>query len=684
MRSKFYLLMYRLISFKIKIVLFCFIIGIALFGLDKIYPLSFDRLYDVSTMITSSNTTCAHVFQTKDDKWRLPVTTNDVDARFIKALIYCEDQHFGYHFGINPFSLLRAFGQFASQGRIVSGGSTLTMQVARLLEPRPRNMSSKVIEIYRALQLEVHFSKQEILNMYLTLAPYGGNIEGIQAASYSYFGKSAKNLNPEEIALLIALPQSPRRSFHKVFTPYALKARNALLKRLFNAGFIEMTILQSALKQELPLRKNLPRHLPHLAQRLRQHNPDLKTIATSINLPLQIYVQNLVTQSLNILPSKVNVAILVVRHATQEVIVYLGSSDFFNNQNQGQIDFTRAIRSPGSTLKPFIYGMGFETGLFQPNTLVNDEVHAYGSYRPGNFNKTFNGSVTIEEALIQSLNIPAVSALNRLGALKFLGLLEEVNIKPKFPDAYTTPGLSLALGGVGMTLEQLMILYSTLAQGGITSSLKYQPSVSKCEMRLFSDQTCGWLTEILQKSSLSLDPSYSNIAFKTGTSYGYRDAWVSGYNQDYVVGIWIGRPDGASFGYGTGASLAVPLMQQIFQVLPKHANLQKMTNDGQHFALKKTQKYAHFNEHNNHQSLKLLFPVHNTKIDFFSSDNQIRKISLQAAGGRRPYTWFINQQLIATKSWRPHLVWHPLEKGFYKITLLDSQGQSASASITVG
>ncbi|MGI4850938.1 MAG: penicillin-binding protein 1C [Janthinobacterium lividum] len=683
MRSKFYLFMYRLISFKLKVVLFCIIIGIGFFSLDKIYPLSLDRFYDVSITITSSDTTCAHVFQTKDDKWRLPVTANDVDARFIKALIYCEDQHFGYHFGINPFSLLRAFGQFASQGRIVSGGSTLTMQVARLLEPRPRNMSSKVIEIYRALQLEAHFSKQEILNIYLTLAPYGGNIEGIQAASYSYFGKSAKNLNPEEIALLIALPQSPRRSFHKVFTPYALKARNTLLNRLFNASFMEMTVLQSALQQKLPLRKNLPRHLPHLSQRLRQHNPDLKTITTSINLPLQIYLQNLVTQSLNILPSKVNVAVLVVHHATQEVIVYLGSSDFFNHQNQGQIDFTRAIRSPGSTLKPFIYGMGFETGLFQPNTLVNDEVHAYGSYRPGNFDKTFNGSVTIEEALIQSLNIPAVSALNRLGALKFLGMLEEVNIKPKFPDAYTAPGLSLALGGVGMSLEQLMILYSALAQGGIISPLKYQPSVSNCEVRLFSNQTCGWLTEILQKNSLSFDPSCSNIAFKTGTSYGYRDAWVFGYNHDYVVGIWIGRPDGASCGYGTGASLAVPLMQQIFQVLPKHSNNQKITNDVNYFTLKKTQKYAHFNEHNNHQPLRLLFPVHNTKIDFFSSDNQIKKISLQAAGGRRPYTWLINQQPIATKSWRSYLIWHPLEKGFYKITLLDSQGQSASASITI-
>lgn len=657
---------------------------------DYFFPVDTSRFQDISIVVAAEDKPLAHVFQTKDEKWRLGTSLKDVDSCFIKQILYREDRYFWLHNGINPFSLLRATSQWLINGKVISGGSTLTMQVARLLEPRPRTLSSKFIEIFRSFQLEWHFTKSQLLQMYLTLAPYGGNIEGIQAASWRYFGKSAQHLSPSEAALLIALPQAPRRYYHHSFTLSALQARNRILVQLHEAGFFDKATLMAAQDEPLPgQRFALPRYLPHLAYRLKRLLPQQKKIETTVQISLQNKIQHLASQALNIYPSGVNIAVLVVHHPTHNVLAYLGSVDFFSVPRQGQIDYIRALRSPGSTLKPFIYGLGFEEGIIHPDTLVRDDEKTYGNYKPSNFDKEFHGMVTIENALLLSLNIPVVTTLQSLGPLKFLGILEEVGITPVFPDPLKPPGLSLALGGVGMTLEQLTVLYQSLADRGEIASLRFTHNQPKGEAyQLFLPQTAALLTQILQKSSeIEGDSSLSSISFKTGTSYGHRDAWVVGYNASHVVGIWIGRPDGAPFGTGTGASLAVPLMKQIFQILPaprfSRKDLFPVKNAS--FQIREVQKVGFRDPAVSSQAvpLQLLFPIHDTTIEAFAGNSSFGSVSLQAVGGKRPYTWVINQVPYACQVWRPKTVWTPSQKGFYTITLLDAQGQSKSAHVEI-
>lgn len=676
---------------KFLFVILFFLTGAMLaLGVDSIFPVNISRFQELSIVIAAEDKPLAHVFQTKDEKWRLGTSLNDVDPLFIKQILHREDRYFWLHNGINPFSLLRAAGQWLAHRKVISGGSTLTMQVARLLEPRPRTFSSKIIEILRSFQLEWHFTKSQILQMYLTLAPYGGNIEGIQAASWRYFGKSAQHLSPSEAALLIALPQSPRRYYHHSFTPSALQTRNRILVQLHEAGFFDKATLEAAQDEPLPLQRfDLPRYLPHVAYRLRHLLPHQKKIETTLQVSLQNKIQHLASQALNIYPAGVNIGVLVVHHPTHKVVSYLGSVDFFNVPRQGQIDYIRALRSPGSTLKPFIYGLGFEEGIIHPNTLVSDEGKSYGNYKPSNFDKQFHGMVTIENALLLSLNIPAVTTLQSLGPLKFLGILEEVGITPVFPDRLTPPGLSLALGGVGMTLEQLTLLYASLAQEGEMFSLKFIQNQPPGEVQqLFLPQTAMLLTHILQKSSeIEGDSSLSSVSFKTGTSYGHRDAWVIGYNTSYVVGIWIGRPDGASFGAGTGGSLAVPLMKKIFQVLPSARFSRKAlppAREDSSFQIREVQKVEFRDSTASFQApLQLLFPIHDTVIEAFSGNSSPHSLSLQAVGGKRPYTWVINQAPYVHQVWRPKTVWTPSQKGFYTVTLVDAQGQSKSAHIEI-
>lgn len=671
-------LFYLGISFEIGI-----LIILILLGLDYFFPPNLARFQNVSKELRTESEQLIHVFQTKDEKWRLGVRLKDIDPLYINMLIAREDRYFWNHWGVNPLSLMRSLYQYLSRGKVISGGSTLTMQAARLLNPRPRTVIAKLLQILRALQLERRYAKEEILEIYLTLAPYGSNIEGVRSAAFAYFGKPPTHLLPSEAALLVALPQKPKLWTSKGFLASTKKARNKVLSLAFQKGILEQKTYQIALKEPLPhFRFSFPREVPHMARRLCS-TPQASTISyCSINSALQKCIESIVREAVNLLPTGVNIAIIMVHHPSHKVMSYVGSANFFDSSRQGQVDFVRAYRSPGSTLKPFIYGLGFDYGFLNPSSYVLDNRQRFGSYLPDNFDKTFHGMVTVTEALAMSLNIPVIELLNKIGPQRFLGALEEAGIKPKFPDPQSSPGLSLALGGMGMTLEQLVTLYAGLAQQGKIIPLKIKSNkLVHQPYQFLSPRSAEYLTQILfQSPPGEIEEGNAAIAVKTGTSYGHRDAWALGYNAEYVVGIWIGRPDGAPFGMETGRTLAVPLLQKVFMVSsalqPRHRMIQQGKGLQSHevSTLKKNNLYKGI--------LKMLFPVDATIIEIFKDDKP-KLIMLSASGGKRPYTWLVDGAPIATNVWSPKISWKPEKPGFYRICLLDAQGVSKAANIEV-
>lgn len=647
----------------------------AFISLDHLFPPDMTRFQDVSKELRTEKGQLVHVFLTKDEKWRLQAAFTDIDPLYISMLVTKEDRYFWRHYGVNPLSFLRAAHQWISQGKIVSGGSTLTMQAARLLEPQPRTFKAKIVQILRALQLERRYSKEKILEIYLTLAPYGGNLEGTRSAALAYFGKPASRLLPSEAALLVTVPQSPKLWRAAGFLPLTKTIRNRILTLTVEEQLIDESTYQAALTDSLPnARFSLPREIPHVALRLCTA-PQASTVSTcSIHLPLQKRMESIAREALKLLPQDVNIALLVAHHPSHQVKAYVGSADFLDASRHGQVDFIQAYRSPGSTLKPFIYALGFDYGLLKPTSYVFDNRRRFGTYLPENFDRTFYGMVTVSDALNWSLNIPVVGLLNDIGPQRFLGVLEEVGITPKFSDPHSAPGLSLALGGVGMTLEQLVTLYSSLPQNGQVIPLNLTKEDSPEQpYQLISARSAQQVTDILSQTlGNEMGQKISDIAVKTGTSYGHRDAWAVGYNAEYVVGVWIGHPAGSPLGMGTGRTLAVPVLEQAFRFLPTDKKMSALPDKLKIHDKPMNQKLYQ-------QSLKMLFPVDATVIE--SSDSS--PIMLQAMGGKRPYTWLVDGKPFATQIWNPKIPWKPEKPGFYKICILDAQGISESASVEV-
>jgi penicillin-binding protein 1C len=669
-------------------------LGLALaliIGIDLLFPPNLARFKDTSAVVLGDDKSLLHVFQTSDEKWRLKTDFKEVDSRYITFLIAREDQRFWYHWGIDPLAIIRAVFQMIRMQKVISGGSTLTMQTARLLEPRPRTVTSKLIEMIRTLQLECHYSKRQILSMYFTLAPFGGNIEGIKAASLAYFEHLPKSFTPGEAALLVALPQSPSKLRPHIFPMRAEKARYRILASMLNRKILNQEEFKIAVAEPLPKqRAEFSRLIPHLSWRLHQAYPGLNIHHTTIIKEIQLLSENVVRSTLTSLSPQANIAVLVMDHAENKVRAYVGSSDFFNEKKDGQVDFICAYRSPGSTLKPFIYGLAFEEGLVNPNSLILDDRVRFGIYSPGNFDKEFRGMVTVREALQLSLNVPAVSVLNQLGSLRFLGTLKAVGVDAKFKDQSTKPTLAIALGGLGMTLEQLVMLYGGLARGGIVKRLRYS-TLDKNIMgySLLSERSVDQVTQILKHDNRETGSFQRplSISFKTGTSYGHRDAWAIGYNANFTVGIWIGHPAGSSMGQGTGQSLAVPILQKIFQFLPKNQSKNIQTQptiklNSAHLKLRSNKYASSQKEILRVQNLpKLLFPIHETTIEREKTlQGGYKALPFKVSGGTRPYTWVINGR-PETPSWQHKYDWLPGEPGFHTITVIDAEGKAARAHI---
>jgi len=546
------------------------------FAIDLLFP--FKPKVQYSTQITASDGTVLHAFLSVDDKWRLYTNISEITPLLQKTLIHKEDRYFYYHPGINPFAMLRAAGRNIFTGRRTSGASTITMQVVRLLEPKKRTYLNKLIESFRAVQLELHYSKDEILQLYLNLVPYGGNIEGIKAASLLYFGKAPQLLSLAEITALTIVPNRPS-SLQPGTKNDALKtARNEWLTRFRKERLFEKNIIQDALEEPLIVKRlTAPKQAPHLSLRLKKDFPDRPIINTTVKIQAQKQIEEQIKNYVNRLQRMNihNAAVLVINNETMAVEAYVGSADFNNPYDGGQVDGIRAIRSPGSTLKPILYATAFDKGFITPKTVLNDVPTNFSGYEPENFDQNFNGQVTAEFALANSLNIPAVKILREVSTSVLIDKLKKADfqtIKKQSKDL----GLSMILGGCGVTLEELTRLFAAFSNEGELKPIRYttENPVPKKGEQLVSKEATFLLNNILtQVTRPDLPTNFDNtyhlpkIAWKTGTSYGKRDAWSIGYNRKYTIGVWVGNFSGEGVPELSGANTATPLLFSIFNSL---------------------------------------------------------------------------------------------------------------------
>ncbi len=553
------------------------IIAIALLVLDRAFPPPIpDLTREGATVVLAADGSPLRAFAAEDGVWRYPITPETVSPRYLQALLGYEDRWFDYHPGVNPFALARALGQALVHGEIVSGGSTLTMQVARLIEPTPRSAWGKLRQIARALQLEWRLSKREILTLYLNLAPFGGNLQGVESASWAYLGKSSRQLSHAEAALLAVLPQAPSRLRPDRAPELARAARDKVLRRLADLGTWDDSALREAQLEPVVARVLRPPMLAALlADKLHREQPDARVIRTSIDPLLQGLAERRVSAHLTPLPPRTSAAVLIVENDSLAVRAYVGSARFGDDQRLGHVDMVQAVRSPGSTLKPFLYGLAIDDGLIHSESLLIDAPQAFDGYRPANFGDVFNGPVSAADALRLSLNVPAVDLLARVTPRRFAARLRHVGLNLQLPRG-AEPNLAIILGGTGTTLEQLVAAYTGFAREGLAGPLRYDAAAAIEDRRVLSRGAAWIVREMLEAHARPGEPvngiairTRSRLAWKTGTSYGFRDSWAIGVGPRYTIGVWVGRPDGTPLPGHYGASTALPLLFNLADGLPR-------------------------------------------------------------------------------------------------------------------
>ncbi len=551
-------------------------IVLTLLALDRAFPLPLPDRADQGYTILANDGTPLRTYPSAGGVWRQPVAIEDVSPRYLDALTGYEDRWFWFHDGVNPFAVVRAAAQWAFNGRIVSGGSTLTMQVARLIDPhtRSRSVGAKAIQIARALQLEAHLSKREILTLYLDRAPMGGAVEGVEMGSRAWLGKSARELSPAEAALLTALPQSPTRLRPDRAADAARRSRDKVLQRLEEIGrWDQATVADARLEHVFAPPMHAVQIAPLAAERMRRRGNDdgrdSRVLTTTIDAGVQLHLERLLLDRLASLADRSSIAALVVDNATLEVRGYAGSADFTDATRAAHVDMVRAVRSPGSTLKPFLYAMALDDGLVHSESLLIDAPQTFGGYSPGNFQAAFSGPVSVSEALQRSLNVPAVDLLERIGPARFAAQLRNAGLRLRMPgDA--EPNLSIILGGAGTTLEELVGAYTALARDGVAGRPRLEASEARIETPLMSPGAAYIVREILENGGRPGTPFLersTRIAWKTGTSFGFRDAWAVGVTDRYTIGVWVGRPDGTPSPGRFGANTAAPLVKDLFAAI---------------------------------------------------------------------------------------------------------------------
>ena len=543
--------------------------------LDRLFPPPLPGGGGASVVLAADGTPL-RAFPGQDGVWRYPVAPDEVSPLYLEALLGYEDRWFRHHGGVNPLALARAAWQRLRHGRVVSGGSTLSMQVARILEPHPRTFGGKLRQALRAIQLEWRLDKDEILALYLNHAPFGGTVEGVEAASWAYLGKSARELSRAEAALLAVLPQAPSRLRPDRHPDAARLARDKVLARLAAQGdWDEAAVAAARIEPVVSRRLRPPMSAALLARRLHAQRPGQARITSTLDPELQRTLEARLAARFAHLPERSSAALLVVDNATLEARAYVGSLEFGDPRRLGHVDMVQAVRSPGSTLKPFLYGLAIDDGLVHSGSLLVDAPQSFGDYRPANFDPAFNGPVSVAEALRLSLNVPAVDLLDRVGPARFTARLAHGGVRLQLPRG-AEPNLSIILGGTGARLEELVGAYAALNRDGLAGQVRYTPDAPLRERRLLSPGAAWIVREILEQHGRPglregvVDTSRrQRVAWKTGTSYGFRDAWAIGGTASYTVGVWVGRPDGTPLPGQYGAITALPLLFEVVDSLPR-------------------------------------------------------------------------------------------------------------------
>ncbi|MFZ0767408.1 penicillin-binding protein 1C [Bradyrhizobium sp.] len=664
-------------------------------------PLPLEQAREVSTTIVDRHGKLLRAYAMADGRWRLPVdAATDVDPTYLKLLFAYEDHRFYSHDGVDPLALGRAAFQLVTRGHIVSGGSTITMQLARLMEPRrQRSVSAKLRQIVRAVEIERQMSKEQILDLYLAKAPYGGNLEGIRAASIAYFGKEPKRLSLSEAALLVAMPQSPENRRLDRHPNAARAARDRVLDRMVEDGVVSDA--DAALAKSVPvprLRKPMPILAPHSADNAMLSVKDKSVIALTLDAGLQQTLENLARDRAVALGSNISVAILAVDNASGDVLARVGSPDYFDDRRAGQVDMTRAVRSPGSTLKPFIYGLAFEDGFVHPESLIDDRPIRFGSYAPENFDMTFQGTVPVRKALQMSLNVPAVELLDRVGASRLSSRLKQAGANLELPKD-EAPGLAMGLGGVGITLQDLVQLYSGLARLGNTRPLReiqdqFQGQRDEArEPERLLDQVAAWqIGNVLLGTPPPENGVRNRIAFKTGTSYGYRDAWSIGFDGRITIGVWVGRPDGAPAPGIAGRIAAAPILFDAFArtgklpvALPKPPKGTLVASNAKlPLPLRRYRPLGDLVRTDGERAPHIQFPLNGSRIDASGVDGaSASPMPVKVAGGVLPITMLVNGVSVGELDGRRQRLIDSPGPGFARLTVVDAKGAADTVVVRI-
>lgn len=515
-----------------------------------------------STEVVDRSGILLRAYTVADGRWRMAVTPDAVDPRYIAMLVAYEDKRFWQHGGVDLRALGRAVAQAVWNGRVVSGGSTLTMQVARLLEESGTGaVAGKLRQMRVALALEQRLTKAQILQLYLHLAPFGGNLEGVRAASLAYFGKEPRRLTPAEAALLVAIPQSPEGRRPDRHPGRAVAARDRVLERALRDGMLTAEEARETRGEQVPqARLPVPMLAPHLADRAVRAAPSRPRHVLTLDAGVQRGLEGLARQAVADRGAQMQIAILVADHQSGEILASVGSAGFVADQRQGFVDMTMALRSPGSTLKPLVYGLAFDEGLAHPETLIDDKPVSFGTYAPQNFDKIYRGTLRVRDALQQSLNIPVVLLTDALGPAKVIAAMRRAGMAPALKG--DEPGLAISLGGLGVTLTDMVQLYAAIARGGVALPLRFTGDGAEGQ-RLMSAVAAWQVADILSGLPPPAGAPENRLAYKTGTSYGYRDAWAIGFDGRYVAGVWMGRADGTPVPGAFGGDLAAPILFQV-------------------------------------------------------------------------------------------------------------------------
>ncbi len=664
---------------------------------DRAYPPPLDKAETVSAEVVDADGQLLRAFATPEGLWRLKTTAADVDPQFLKMLVAYEDRRFYSHAGVDLQAMARAALQLVTNGRIVSGASTLSMQVARLIEPRQgRSLSAKLLQMARAIQIERRLSKAQILDLYLTHAPYGGNLEGVRAASLAYFGKEPRRLTVAEAALLVALPQLPEKRRPDRNLATAEVSRKRVLERVAVAEAVGEG--EAARAEIVPVpsqRMQLPALAAHVAEAARRKDPKARQYDTTLKKQVQAGLEAVARASALKLGPKLSIAMVMADAQTGDIVGEVGSADYFDASRSGWVDMARANRSPGSTLKPFIYGLAFEEGLVSQETIIEDRPADFFGYRPRNFDMSYQGDVTVREALQLSLNVPAVKLLDAVNPAKLLIRFRRAEVRPLLPPN-ETPGLAIGLGGLGITLKDLVQLYTALANRGqpvrIGDGVNDRPGKIDGEGML--DPVAVWnIADILSGVIPPVGAPKRGIAYKTGTSYGYRDAWSVGYDGRYVLGVWVGRPDNSAVPGLTGYGTAAPILFEGFAKsgiattpLPRpplgaiRIAQAELPISQRRFAINPSGLLASTGRE---PAPQIVYPPEGAHVDLGAKSGDLSPLLLKLQGGRPPYRWLVNGKPLPDISRRRTNQWMPDGGGYSKLTVIDAMGRAASVGVFI-